>query len=205
MSRKDCHDFSIFLKMSKKPANDVTAILRAAQAGDADAPARLLPLVYTELHKLAEARMARLPAGQTLQPTALVHEAYLRMLGKNRGQMDGRRHFFFAAARAMRDILVEDARRKGGPKRGGGRHRVELNEGTAAYDAVPVDVLALHEALAELEKEDPLKAQIVNLRFFAGMNMEETAQVLGMSERSLHRHWRFIKAWLKSRLDTGAD
>ena len=191
--------------MSKNSANDVTAILRAAQAGDADAPARLLPLVYSELHKLAEARMARLPPGQTLQPTALVHEAYLRMLGKNREQMDGRRHFFFAAARAMRDILVEDARRKGGPKRGGGRRRVELNEGTAAYDAVPVDVLALHEALAELENEDPLKAQIVNLRFFAGMNMEETAQVLGMSERSLHRHWRFIKAWLKSRLDAGAD
>ena len=191
--------------MSKNSANDVTAILRAAQAGDADAPARLLPLVYSELHKLAEARMARLPPGQTLQPTALVHEAYLRMLGKNREQMDGRRHFFFAAARAMRDILVEDARRKGGPKRGGGRRRVELNEGTAAYDAVPVDVLALHEALAELENEDPLKAQIVNLRFFAGMNMEETAQVLGMSERSLHRHWRFIKAWLKSRLDNEAD
>jgi len=191
--------------MAKNPANDVTAILRSAQAGDADAPARLLPLVYAELHKLAEARMARLPPGQTLQPTALVHEAYLRMLGKNREHMDGRRHFFFAAARAMRDILVEDARRKAGPKRGGGRQRVELQEHTAAYDAVTVDILALHEALAELEKEDSLKAQIVNLRFFAGMNMEEIAQVLDISERSLHRQWRFIKAWLKSRLDAALD
>lgn len=186
--------------MTDPPANDVTAILQAAQAGDSAAAARLLPLVYDELRKLAQARMARLPPGQTLQATALVHEAYLRLLGKTDLQLESRRHFFFVAARAMRDILVEQARGKAGPKRGGDRQRVELNETAAALEPVPDDVLALHEALTELEKEDPLKAQIVNLRYFAGMTMEETAQVLGMSERTLHRHWRFIKAWLKSRL-----
>ena len=144
--------------------------------------------------------MARLPPGETLQPTALVHEAYLRLIGKTDLRLEGRRHFFFAAARAMRDILVERARAKAGPKRGGGRLRVELTEGTAEAEPPPEDLLALHEALSELEKEDPLKAQIVNLRYFAGMSAEEAAQVLGMSERTLHRHWRFIKAWLRRRL-----
>ena len=201
----DCHESVIFFKMAKSPENEVTAILRAAQEGDLEAPSRLLPLVYAELRKLAQARMARLPPGQTLQPTALVHEAYLRMLGKNAAQLDSRRHFFFVAARAMRDILVEQARQKAGPKRGGDRRRVELNEHTASYEGVPEDVLGLHEALAELEKEDPLKAQIVDLRYFAGMNADEAAQVLGMSERTLHRHWRFIKAWLRDRLDASTD
>src|SRR5215471_1137978 len=186
--------------MAKSPENEVTAILRAAQEGDVEAPSRLLPLVYAELRKLAQARMARLPPGQTLQPTALVHEAYLRMLGKNAAQLDSRRHFFFVAARAMRDILVEQARAKAGPKRGGQHKRVELLENASANEPDPEEVLAVHEALAELEKEDPLKAQIVNLRYFTGMNIRETAQVLGLSERTLHRHWRFIKAWLKGRL-----
>jgi RNA polymerase sigma factor (TIGR02999 family) len=149
--------------------------------------------------------MARLPPGQTLQPTALVHEAYLRLLGKAELHLESRRHFFFAAARAMRDILVEQARSKAGPRRGGGRRRVELTEDAATCGPAPEDVLVLNEALAELEKEDPLKAQIVNLRYFAGMSMEEAAQVLGMSERTLHRHWRFVKAWLKSRLDAPPD
>jgi RNA polymerase sigma factor (TIGR02999 family) len=191
--------------MPKSRDNEVTAILRAAQEGDTDAPARLLPLVYAELRKLAKARMARLPPGQTLQPTALVHEAYLRMLGKNAAQLDSRRHFFFVAARAMRDILVEQARRKAGPKRGGGRRRVELTEHTATYETAPDEILGLYEALAELEKEDPIKAQIVDLRYFAGMNADEAAQVLGISERTLHRHWRFIKAWLRDRLGAKAD
>jgi len=190
--------------MADTPANDVTDILRAAREGDRDAAARLLPLVYDELRKLAQAQMARLPPGQTLQPTALVHEAYLRLLGKSDLHMESRRHFFFAAARAMRDILVEQARSKAGPKRGGGRRRVELAEGLAAIEPPPEDVLALNEALGHLEKEDPLKAEIVNLRYFAGMSVPETAQVLGVSERTLHRHWRFIKAWLKSRLDDPA-
>jgi RNA polymerase sigma factor (TIGR02999 family) len=191
--------------MTDTPATDVTAILQAAQQGDATAAARLLPLVYGELRKLAQARMARLPPGQTLQPTALVHEAYLRLLGKTDLQLDSRKHFFFAAARAMRDILVEQARSKAGPKRGGGRRRVELKADTAAYGPAPEDLLALNEVLTELEKEDPLKAQLVNLRYFAGMNMAETAQALGVSERTLHRHWRFVKAWLKSRLNVPPD
>ena len=136
--------------------------------------------------------MARLPPGPTLQPTALVHEAYLRLVVKADLPLD-RKHFFFAAARAMRDILVERARSKAGPKRGGGRRRVVLDEAIALTEPPPEEVLALHEALADLEKEDPLKAQIVNLRYFTGMTMKETAVVLGLSERTAYRHWRFIK------------
>ena len=128
------------------PDGNVTDILRAAQEGDQEAAARLLPLVYDELRQLAQARMARLPPGQTMQPTALVHEAYLRLVGKGPVQLEGRRHFFFAAARAMRDILVEQARRKAGPQRGGDRRRVELKEPAAA--PVPEGVRAVHEALA---------------------------------------------------------
>jgi len=190
--------------MTDTPASDVTAILRAAQEGDPDAAARLLPLVYAELRRLARARMAQLPPGQTLQPTALVHEAYLRLLGKQDLQLENRRQFFFVAARAMRDILVEQARAKAGPRRGGGRRRVPL-EDDAATEAPPADeVLALHEALGELEREDPVKARIVDLRYFAGMTMDEVAQVLGVSERTLHRQWRFIKAWLRRHLDGAA-
>jgi RNA polymerase sigma factor (TIGR02999 family) len=188
--------------MSDTRNNDATAILRAAQEGDDAAAARLLPLVYEELRKLAKTRMARLRPGDTLQPTALVHEAYMRLLGKADLHLEGRRHFFFAAARAMRDILVERARSKAGPKRGGGRLRVELKEEAAAAEPPSADLLALHEALADLEKEDPVKAQIVNLRYFAGMSVEEAAHVLGMSERTMHRQWRFIKAWLRRRIET---
>ena len=190
--------------MTDARRDDVTGALRAAQEGDGDAAARLLPLVYGELRKLARARMARLPPGQTLQPTALVHEAYVRLVGKAGLRLEGRKHFFFAAARAMRDILVERARGKAGPKRGGGRRRVELDADAAAYEPPPEDVLAVNEALAELEKEDPLKAQIVSLRYFAGMNAAEAAEVLGLSERTLHRHWRFLKAWLRRRLGAAA-
>jgi RNA polymerase sigma factor (TIGR02999 family) len=186
--------------MSETPAGDVNAILKAARDGDPDAAARLLPLVYDELRKLAAARMAHLPPGQTLQPTALVHEAYLRLLGKEDLQIENRRHFFFAAARAMRDILVEQARSKAGPKRGGGHKRVELPEDVADRGPAPEDVLAVHEAVMELERDDPQKAQIIQLRFFAGMNMREVAEVLELPERTLHRKWRFIRAWLESRL-----
>jgi RNA polymerase sigma factor (TIGR02999 family) len=188
--------------MTNSGTTDLVTILQAAQQGDEEAAGRLLPLVYDELRKLAQARMAQLPPGQTLQPTALVHEAYLRLLGKADLQLESQRHFFFAAARAMRDILVEKARSKGGPKRGGNRRRVPLDECEAALKPPSDEVLAVHEALAELEKDDPLKAQIVNLRFFAGMSMKETAHVLGMSERTLHRHWRFLRAWLKNRIQS---
>jgi RNA polymerase sigma factor (TIGR02999 family) len=201
MSQSDCQVFLIFFAMEEAPRSDVTAILRAAQGGDPDAAARLLPLVYDELRKLAKARMAHLPPGQTLQPTALVHEAYVRLLGKQDLQLESQKHFFFVAARAMRDILVEQARAKAGPKRGGNRKRVELKDNFAAQEPDENDILALNEVLSELEAKDPVKAEIVNLRYFAGMSMEETARVMGISESTLYRDWRFLKAWLKSRLE----
>jgi RNA polymerase sigma factor (TIGR02999 family) len=176
-------------------------MIQKAQAGDREAAAELLPVVYTELRKLAHARMRRLAPGQTLEPTALVHEAYLRLLGKDGLPLEGRKHFFFAAARAMRDILVERARSKAGPKRGGGRRRIELTDALAINEPPSAEVLALHEALEELGAADALKARIVELRYFVGMSMPEIAEVLGLSERTVHRHWRFIKAWLKSRLE----
>jgi RNA polymerase sigma factor (TIGR02999 family) len=186
--------------MSPGPDPQVTAVLQAAQAGDPQAAAQLLPLVYAELRQLARARLAQQTPGQTLQPTALVHEAYLRIAGQSEVTWQGRQHFFFAAARAMRDILVEQARRKAGPRRGGGRQQEALDEAALVLEEPFVDLLALHEALAELERQDPLKGQIVMLRYFTGLTMTETADMLGQSERSLHRHWRYIKAWLKSRL-----
>jgi RNA polymerase sigma factor (TIGR02999 family) len=184
------------------PASDSRAsvALQAAQAGDRQAAADLLPLVYVELHQLARARLARQAPGQTLTPTALVHEAYVRVAGDSAVTWEGRRHFFFAAARAMRDILVEQARRKAGIKHGGGRRREELDEACAILEPPADDVLAVHEALAELEAHDPLKAQIVLLRYFTGLTMEETAAILGVSGRTLDRHWRFIRAWLMKRL-----
>ena len=186
--------------MSATPNHQVTAVLQAAQSGDPKAAAELLPLVYAELHHLAQMRMANQKPGQTLQPTALVHEAYLRISEKSDVSWQGRRHFFFAAARAMRDILVEQARRKAGPKRGGDRQREALDEACAVFEPPAEDVLALHEALKELEQQDPLKAEIVSLRYFAGLTLEEMAEVLGLSERTLRRHSRYITAWLKSRL-----
>src|SRR5947199_6436177 len=163
--------------MSLSGDSQVSAVLQAAQAGDQQAAADLLPLVYAELHELARARMARQPPGQTLTPTALVNEVYLRIAGEGDVTWEGRQHFFFAAARAMRDILVEQARRKAGPKQGGGRRREELDEACAVLQPPSDDVLAVHEALQELEERDPLKAQIILLRYFSGLTMDETAAV----------------------------
>jgi RNA polymerase sigma factor (TIGR02999 family) len=175
-------------------------VLQAAQAGDRQAAADLLPLVYDELRQLAAQRLARQAPGQTLQPTALVHEAYVRIAGDSQLTWEGRQHFFFAAARAMRDILVEQARRKAGPKAGGGRRREDLDDACAVLEPPPADVLAVHEALAELEERDPLKAQIILLRYFTGLTMDETAAILGIAERTLDRHWRYLRAWLMKRL-----
>jgi RNA polymerase sigma factor (TIGR02999 family) len=185
--------------MSAEREQPVTELLRAAQAGDAGAAERLLAVIYDQLHQVARARMAHLPPGQTLQPTALVHEAYLRLTDKSDVSWESRQHFFFAAARAMRDILVEQARRKAGPVRGG-RRRQELDEACAVVEPPAENVLAVHEALEELEKRDPLKAQIVLLRYFSGLTMAETAEVLGLAERTLDRHWRYIRVWLLKRL-----
>ena len=171
------------------------------QTSDPTVAADLLPLVYVQLRDLARARMANLPPGQTLQPTALVHEAFARLAAGPATTFDGRRHFFFAAARAMRDVLVEVARAKAGPTRGGDRRRLRLDpEAAADPDHSPADVLALHEALTELERRDPVKAQLVALRYFAGLTVDEAAEVLGESPRTLHRHWRFTRAWLRERL-----
>jgi RNA polymerase sigma factor (TIGR02999 family) len=186
--------------LSQPGDSQVTAVLQAAQAGDPQAAADLLPLVYAELRQLAQARLARQAPGQTLQPTALVHEAFLRIAGDGDVSWEGRRHFFFAAARAMRDILVEQARRKAGPKQGGDRRREELDAACAVLEPPADDVLAVHEALQELEARDPLKGQIVQLRYFTGLTMDETAAVLGLAERTLDRHWRYIRAWLMKRL-----
>ena len=186
--------------MPSESVQPVTELLRAALAGDAAAAERLLAVVYDQLHRLARARMAQLPPGQTLQPTALVHEVYLRLTDKTDVAWESRRHFFFAAARAMRDILVEQARRKAGPVRGGGRRRQELDEACAVIEPLRENVLAVHEALEELEKQDPLKAQIVLLRYFSGLTTDETAEVLGLSASSLDRKWRYIRAWLLDRL-----
>ena len=178
----------------------VSAVLRAAQAGDRQAATDLLPLGLCRTAPARRARMARQSPGQTLTPTALVHEAYLRIAADNDITLEGRQHFFFAAARAMRDILVEQARRKAGPKHGGGHSRRNWTRSCAIVEPPSDDVLAIHEAMDELESRDPLKVQIVLLRYFTGLTMDETATVLGLAERTLDRHWRYIRAWLMKRL-----
>ena len=185
--------------MSADASNEVTLFLHAAAKGDREASAKLLPVVYGELRKLARARMAMLTPGQTLQPTALVHEAYMRLVQKEDG-WDGRGHFFAAAAQAMRDILVEQARRRATLKRGGDRKRLDLDEAELEIEAPAEDVLALDEALQRLESDDPRKGQIVNLRYFVGMTAEETATALGVSVTTVEREWRYIRAWLRTQL-----
>jgi len=175
---------------------DVTRILNAIEQGNEKATDELLPLVYQELRRLAAWRMAQEAPGQTLQPTALVHEAYLRLLqGQNPG-WNGRKHFFNAAAEAMRRILVEHAREKHQLKRGGGRKRVPLDELQVATDADSETLLLMEEALTRLATTDPLKADIVKLRFFVGLNNAELAQTLGVSEPTVKRHWAYARAWL---------
>ena len=177
----------------------ITLVLNAA-AGDREAGEKLLPLVYGELRKLARARMAALAPGQTLQPTALVHEAYMRVIGETDPGWEGRGHFFAAAARAMRDILVEQARSKAALKRGGGRRRFDLDDDDLAIQPPRESVVALDEALKRLEEDDPRKGQIVNLRYFAGLTAPETAAALGVSVGTVEREWRYIKAWLYTQL-----
>ncbi len=176
-------------------------MLARAVAGDRQAAADLLPLVYAELRALASARMRKTPPGQTLQPTALVHEAYLRIMRGADAGWDGRGHFFFAAARAMRDILVEQARRKGSLKRGGDRHRADLDPAIAVFEEPREDVLALNEALDRLEAENPDAARIVMLRYYAGLTGQEAADVLGVSLSHVDRRWRFARAWLRRALE----
>ena len=178
--------------------SNVTRILSAIEAGDAHAASRLLPLVYGELRRLAAQKLAHEKPGQTLDATALVHEAYLRLVDNDAPQpWNGRGHFFAAAAEAMRRILVEQARRRNAAKRGGQASRVELEEAALAAPEPAVDVLALHEALERLEKVDPAAANLVKLRFFAGLTMSEAAEALAMSVRSTHDLWAYARSWLR--------
>ena len=176
---------------------DVTQILNAIEQGDPSAAEQLLPLVYDELRKLAAAKMAPGEAGQTLQATALVHEAYLRLVDVEEAQQwNSRGHFFAAAAEAMRRILINGARDKGRLKRGGGRERIDLDTLSLALDCPSDDLLDVNEALQGLADEDPTSAELVKLRFFAGLSHVEAAEVLGISRRVADRLWTFARAWL---------
>jgi RNA polymerase sigma factor (TIGR02999 family) len=176
--------------------SEVTRILEAISFGEAGALEKLLPLVYDELRRLAAANLAREAPGQTLQATALVHEAYLRLVGSREPRFETRGHFFTAAAEAMRRILVDRARSKGRQKRGGNARRLELKELDLASPPPDDDLLALDEALARLEQEDRPKAELVKLRFFAGLSVEQAAAALGISRATADRYWRFARAWL---------
>lgn len=181
---------------------EVTQILHQIQLGDTAAADDLLPLVYSELRQLAGHRLNREKAGQTLQPTALVHEAYLRLIGDADVQWDGRSHFFAAAAEAMRRILIENARRRQSLKRGGDLNRWELAEGDAVIDLGDVDgLLDLDAVLTRLAAEEPELASMVELRYFAGLSVEDTAQALGVSPRTVKRNWAFARAWLGRELN----
>ena len=181
--------------------NEVTRVLHAIGQGDPHAAEQLLPLIYDELRRLAAQKLAREKPGQTLQATALVHEAYLRLAGHGEGlQWDCRGHFFAAAAEAMRRILVERARRRESVKHGGGIQRVDLNDLRLEAEEGSEEILALDEALAELEQHDPQSAKLVKLRFFVGFTHEEAAQALGISRRAADRVWTLAKAWLYRRI-----
>ena len=181
--------------------SDVTRILKAIELGNSGAADELLPLVYEELRKLAAARLSQEKPGQTIQPTVLVHEAYLRLVdGSEPQQWNGRGHFFAAAAEAMRRILIENARRKRSQRHGGGLRRVDFDAANPGTEERDDELLALDEALERLERRWPEKAQLVKLRYFAGMTVPEAAQAMGISVATAERHWTFARAWLHAQL-----
>jgi len=186
--------------MSDSAQGMVTQVLRAVEAGDPAAAGELLPIVYEELRRLGRALMSKVPPGNTLQPTALVHEAYLRLVGREDPGWNSRGHFFAAAAQAMRRILVEQARRKARHKHGGGRKRLDADGIDIPIEMPAEDVLALDEALERLRQRDKRKCDVVMLRYFAGLTIEETAAVLGISEPTVERDWRFARALLHEQL-----
>ena len=181
-----------------RASGEVTLILSRIEQGEPQAAEQLLPLVYAELRKLAAAKMAREDPGQTLQATALVHEAYIRLVDSEKARhWDSRGHFFAAAAEAMRRILVEQVRRKAGPEAGGHLGRLHLSEVAPAISRSGVDILILNETLDRLAAEDPRKAELVKLRFFGGMTIEQAAQLLGISVRTACEDWAYAKSWLR--------
>jgi RNA polymerase sigma factor (TIGR02999 family) len=185
--------------------SEVTVLLEAASHGDSQAAEQLLPLVYEELRKLAAAKMSLEAPGQTLQATALVHEAWLRLAGDDNRKWNDRTHFFSAAAEAMRRILVDNARRKRAQRHGGGQLRVEMPEMAAPSAPKDDQLLAVNEALDKLAAADPQKAELVKLRYFVGMTIEEAAQVLGISERTAKRQWAYARGWLGQEIRAQQD
>jgi RNA polymerase sigma factor (TIGR02999 family) len=190
--------------MSQSPTSDVTFMLNAIQHGDAKAAEHLLPVVYEELRRLAAHKMAGEAAGHTLQATALVHEAWLRLVAPSQQNWQSRAHFFAAAAEAMRRILVDHARRKQSLKRGGGVGHEELHESAIVLAAPPDELLAVHEALDKLAGQDPAAAELVKLRYFVGMTMEEAALAMGMAKRTAEGLWTYARAWLHREIQLGS-
>ncbi len=182
---------------------DVTRILTAIEQGDAKAANELLPLVYEELRRLSARKMSQESPGQTLQATALVHEAYLRLVGSEDRHWSGRAHFFAAAAEAMRRILIENARRKQRLKRAAPQQRVDLGDAYIAIEEPSEDLVALDEALVKLADEDSTKAELVKLRYFAGLTIEQAAQMLGISRATADRYWSYARAWLFHEISNG--
>ncbi len=184
-------------------SSDVSQILDQIESGDRQAASQLLPLVYEELRRLATHKMAQEKSGHTLQPTALVHEAFMRLVGgENKHNWDGRGHFFAAAAESMRRILIESARRRNTEKRGGNHVRRELSDDDAVLDSQDdATLLSLDEALTKLEGEDPKLAKLVELRYFTGLTIDESAEVLGVSPRTVKRNWTYARAWLRREMD----
>jgi RNA polymerase sigma factor (TIGR02999 family) len=186
--------------------SEVTRLLSAIEQGQTHAAEELLPVVYDALRRLAAEKLAQETPGQTLQPTALVHEAYLRLVDvEKRQRWDSRGHFFAAAAEAMRRILIDNARRKQADKRGGGWQRHDLLEAELAIDSTGDDLLAVDAALARLASGEPVVARLVELRFFAGLTLEEAAECLGISARTAYRHWAYARAWLRRELDRSGE
>ena len=183
---------------------DLTRVLEESRAGRSGAAEELAALLYDELRALARQELAGERPGHTLQPTALVHEAYLRLVGGEGGPFENRAHFFGAAATAIRRVLVDHARRRGREKRGGGVAPLSLDKVNPAQPISDAELLGLDEALARLSEFDPTKARVVELRFFAGMTVEELARALGLSESTVRRHWRTARAWLRGELTGGA-
>jgi RNA polymerase sigma factor (TIGR02999 family) len=183
--------------------NEVTRILEVMEHGDTCAARELLPLVYEELKRIAARRLAHEDPNQTLQTTALVHEAYIRLVGKENPKWQSRAHFFGAAAEAMRRILVDNARRKNAARRGGGLERVDLELDLLPDNSIPTDILALDEALRKFAAEEPEKARLVELRYFGGLSITEAAAALNISRATAVRHWTYARAWLYEQMTGG--